>query len=165
MLEKIISGGQTGVDQAALFSASQNGFDVGGWCPKGGLDENGRCISGQYGLRQTETADPDERTKRNIDDSDGTLIVVPVWPLPTYIQDGTRLTYAYTEAQGKPYLIIALSDSNDDNIDTIRQWLVSHKICILNIGGPRESSSPGIYKDSSAFFNALFMQLGLKPRI
>jgi hypothetical protein len=78
MIEKIVSGGQTGVDQAALLIASELGIETGGWCPKGGLDENGDCILAKYAcMKETPTSEPDERTKLNIQDSDGTLIIVP----------------------------------------------------------------------------------------
>ena len=161
MIKKIVSGGQTGVDQAALFVATQCGLSVGGWCPKGGLDENQQCILEKYPLREADTPDPNERTQRNIDDSDGTLILVPSWPLPKHIQDGTRLTYTYAKAQGKPYLIIALSDS-DQHLHRIYEWIEHYNIRILNIGGPRESSSPGIYESSYIFLESLFM--GFRPR-
>lgn len=83
MIKKLVSGGQTGVDQAALSIASELGITIGGWCPKRGLDENGICILKKYpNLQEATTSSPDERTKLNIMDSDGTLIIVPSWPLP-----------------------------------------------------------------------------------
>lgn len=85
MIEKIISGGQTGVDQAALLVATKLDIEVGGWCPKGGSDENGHCILEQYSLmKEAKTTNPDERTRLNIEDSDGTLIIVP--SIPPYLK-------------------------------------------------------------------------------
>ena len=111
MIEQVISGGQTGVDQAALSIAQEAGLTIGGWCPKGGLDANGVCILDTYPtLKQTTTTDPNERTKLNIDDSDGTLIIVPRLPLPESIVDGTRLTIEYATQQKKPHLIMMLQD-------------------------------------------------------
>ena len=162
MIEKIISGGQTGVDQAGLRIANENGLPLGGWCPKGGLDENGDDIRKTYpSLQATITANPDERTKLNIRDSDGTLIVVPRWPLPETIQDGTRLTYKEIMEQGKPYLIIGLNDTENAAVK-ILQWIKEHNIKILNIAGPRESSSLGIEEQASALFRQVFSSL--KPR-
>ena len=162
MIEKIISGGQTGVDQAGLHIASENGLLLGGWCPQDGVDENGDDIRKIYpSLQATITANPDERTTLNIRDSDGTLIVVPRWPLPETIQDGTRLTHKEAIAQGKPYLIIGLNDAENAAVK-ILQWIKEHNIKILNLAGPRESSSPGIDEHATALFRQLFSSL--KPR-
>ena len=96
MIKKIVTGGQTGVDQAALALATKTGIEVGGWCPKGGLDANGINIKTIYPmLEESSTSNPDERTRLNIDDSDGTLIIVPSMPIPASIVDGTRLTISY----------------------------------------------------------------------
>lgn len=105
MIEQIVSGGQTGVDQAALLIAKELGIPIGGWCPKGGFDENQQCVSGKYSLREASTENPDERTRLNIDDSDGTLIIVPSLPMPDHITDGTNLTISYAEEQNKLYIL------------------------------------------------------------
>ncbi|MBA2651380.1 MAG: putative molybdenum carrier protein [Tatlockia sp.] len=159
MIEKIVSGGQTGVDQAGLLIASEMGIDIGGWCPKGGLDENKDCILDKYSvLREAMTTNPDERTKINIRDSDGTLIIVPTWPLPEKIKDGTKLTIEYAQELHKPYLIIRL-DKKEDAVDTLRAWIDEHNIYVLNIGGPRESNSLGIHKESCELLRELFATL------
>lgn len=163
MIEKIVSGGQTGVDQAALAMASEAGLTIGGWCPKGGLDANGVCVLNTYPtLKQASTPDPNERTMLNIDDSDGTLIIVPRYPLPESIVDGTRLTIDYAVQQKKPYLIISLSDKTKA-VETILYWIDQNNIRVLNIGGPRESSSPGIHQEACDLFQELFATL--KPRL
>ena len=157
MIEKIISGGQTGVDQAGLLIAEELKIPIGGWCPKGGLDENGVCVLNIYpSLRESTTSNPDERTKLNIRDSDGTLIIIPCLPLHETIQDGTRVTIAEVKLQGKPHLIINLADSGDA-VDKIREWLSRENINILNIAGPRESSSPGIHLAASDLLRELCM--------
>lgn len=74
-LKKIVSGGQTGVDRAALDFAIRHGYEPGGWCPRGRLAEDG-VIPPVYPLRETDSADYDERTERNVLDADATLIVV-----------------------------------------------------------------------------------------
>ena len=148
---KIVSGGQTGVDQAALSIAKQRGIPLGGWVPKGGVDENGVCVYKQYpSLNETVTADPQERTKLNIRDSDGTLVIVPTWPLSTKIKDGTYLTITESQHQNKPYLIIRL-DKRENAIEQFREWLAEHHVSVLNIAGPRESSCPGINKQAYEF--------------
>src|SRR5262245_15492232 len=98
MLEKIVSGGQTGVDRAALDVAIELNIEYAGWCPKGRLDENGRIPSKYKNLTEIDGAftnekeNYDTRTKKNIQDSDGTLVLVPSLPLPEGIKDGTLLT-------------------------------------------------------------------------
>ncbi len=140
MIKKIVSGGQTGVDQAAFSIAMEVGIEIGGWCTKGGLDANGVDVLSKYlGVREATTADPNERTRLNINDSDGTLIVVPCIPMPAAILDGTLLTIEYAQHIQKPHLIIGLL-SKDNAISIILDWVRTHNIRTLNIGGPRESS-------------------------
>jgi hypothetical protein len=109
-------------------------------------------------LKQASTPAPNERTKLNIDDSDGTLIIVPRLPLPESIVDGTRLTIDYAIQQGKPHLVISLADQGDA-IETVLHWISLHNPRVLNIGGPREPSSPGIHQASSTLFRELFLAL------
>lgn len=156
MIEKIVSGGQTGVDRAGLDSAIALGIEYGGWCPKGRLDELG-IIPEQYihlveleGEYSTEKEKFDARTKQNIVDSDGTLIIVPQIPLPIEITDGTLLTITEVEGQQKPFLMIDSSGSQEENAHAIADWIHSNGIKILNVAGPRESSSRGIYNTSLA---------------
>ncbi|KTC93995.1 putative molybdenum carrier protein [Legionella erythra] len=159
MIEKIVSGGQTGVDQAALLIATEMGIDIGGWCPKGGLDENNVNVLKQFpALKEATTSDPDERTKLNIRDSDGTLIIVPSWPLPERVKDGTKLTIDDAERQKKHHLIISM-DNKDEAVQNIKAWINDNDIRVLNIGGPRESNSPGIYKEACELFRDLFKTL------
>ena len=111
-------------------------------------------------MKEATTTDPDERTKLNIRDSDGTLIIVPCLPLPEKIQDGTRLTIADAERQRKPFLIISLID-REHAVDEIREWISRESIRVLNIAGPRESNSPGIHSQACDLFRELFV--ALKP--
>ncbi len=154
MLRKIVTGGQTGVDRAALDAAILSEFEYGGWCPKGRLDENGKIPETYKNLREisgefkTDKENYDARTKKNITDSDATLIIVPKLPLPVKIKDGTLLTIDDAKKQNKPNLLVDLSKSIDSNCELIVNWIIENKISTLNIGGPRESNCPGIYKSS-----------------
>lgn len=161
-LKKIVSGGQRGSDTAALDVAIKLRIDHGGWCPRGRLreDRNGKgeeIIPDRYQLKCPTDADSEEkesniyneRTKLNIRDSDGTLIFVPMIPLPSAINDGTRLTIDEAKAKEKPYLIINLSKEWDAN--SVVQWIDENNIQTLNVAGPRESRSPGIYNSSLKF--------------
>lgn len=151
-LYRIVTGGQTGVDRAALDAAISLNFDYGGWCPKNRIDEkdtipekykNLKEVSGEF---KSDKENYDARTKKNIEDSDATLIITPRTPLPDIIRDGTILTIEYAKKQAKPYLIIDLSEPIRNNSELIIDWIQENRISILNIGGPRESTHPGIYR-------------------
>lgn len=157
-LEKIISGGQTGVDRAALDVAIELGIPHGGWCPRGRRAENG-IIPMHYELKEIEGSDYSERTRRNIIDSDGTLIVSS-GPL----QGGTLLTFNLCNKLGRPVRVILLPDQPPQHSDSLItapmsfwEWLAKSQVRILNIAGPRASKSPGIYERSKAY---LLSQLG-----
>lgn len=143
MLNEIISGGQTGVDRAALDVAIELGIPHGGWCPKGRLSELG-VIPEKYSLTETQTVNYSERTIRNIQDSDGTLVLLP--NRTTRIIDGTKLTIEKTCTLTKPLLIVYLTDNIAPEM--IVTWLKDNGIKVLNVAGPRESSCPGIYQAS-----------------
>jgi hypothetical protein len=98
MLQKIISGAQTGVDRAALDAAISLDIEYSGWCPKGRLDETGKIpekysnikeISGEF---ENDQQNYNARTRKNIEDSDATLVIAPEIPLLKEIKDGTLLT-------------------------------------------------------------------------
>lgn len=150
---KIISGGQTGIDRAALDSAIKLNIPHGGWCPKGRLAEDG-IIPEKYVLKETDTRGYSKRTQWNIRDSDGTLILIP--DSPDKISGGTALTLQEAKTKNKPYLIISLSITTD--IHEILFWLNENRIKILNIAGPRESQSPGIYAAATRLIENLLSQ-------
>jgi len=140
MIEKVVSGGQTGVDRAALDAAIEAGFACGGWCPRGRRAEDG-AISDFYPLKETPSADYLDRTRRNVEDSDGTLIVAPGPPA-----GGTLATFAHAGRVGRPVLVVDPADhQGDDALGDIAGWLETHRIRVLNVAGPRESGNPGIY--------------------
>lgn len=136
LVKRIVSGGQTGVDRAALDIAIELGIEHGGWCPKGRIAEDGR-IPSLYQLRETNVPEYSVRTERNVIDSDGTLILYQA-----KLQGGTLLTQRLAKSHGKPLAIVRLDLPID--IRTIQQWLSEYQIESLNVAGPRESSRPGI---------------------
>ncbi|HUT26365.1 MAG TPA: putative molybdenum carrier protein [Sumerlaeia bacterium] len=137
---KIISGGQTGADRAALDVALELGVDCGGWCPRGRLAEDG-VIGMVYPLRETESAAYDERTQRNVLDSDGTL-VCNTGPLV----GGTLLTAEFARQAGKPCLILNLDEDDlEEALWRAREWIDENGVEVLNVAGPRASGRPGIY--------------------
>jgi len=137
-LKKIISGGQTGIDRAALDFAIRFKIDCGGWCPKGRKAEDGR-IDSFYPLSETiESAYP-ARTRKNIEQGDGTLILYR-----NKFDAGTGLTLSLCKSLQKPYLVINLLKGRQN--DQLTNWIQNEEIATLNIAGPRESSDPGIYQ-------------------
>lgn len=149
-ISKIISGGQTGADRAALDFAIQSGIPHGGWCPLGRTAEDG-IIPDQYQLQEMSQGGYRQRTRQNIMDSDGSLI------LNTGVLDvGTFATVAFAKQLKKPYLLIDFDDPDvDAEITQTKLWIEDHSIEILNIAGPRESKRPGIYEKTQSFLNMI----------
>lgn len=136
MVAKIIAGGQTGVDRAALDWAIANGIPHGGWCPKGRRAEDG-VIPNRYDLQETPQRRYQQRTRWNVRDADATLLIT----LEPTLSGGTRFTRDCTESLGKPWLHVF---SGGDWPTTIRAFLASHHVRTLNVAGPRASTAPGI---------------------
>ncbi len=144
---KIVSGGQTGVDRAALDFALHHGISCGGWCPKDRLAEDGR-IPDRYRLQEVNGG-YSVRTERNVRDSDATLILIA-----DELAGGTLLTRNLCRKHGKPYIVVKLTSNNA--LGRARQWLDATDIGVLNVAGPRESGEPGIYENTMAFLRSLF---------
>jgi len=148
---KIVSGGQTGVDRAALDVADEFHFRRGGWCPRGRLAEDGP-LSPSYPMAETPSSNYAERTRWNVRDSDGTLILA-VGPL----SGGTALTARVAEKRGRPLHVVDL-DGPPDVADVV-EWIRREGIQTLNVAGPRGSGVPGIYARAAAFLRLLFGEL------
>ena len=144
---RIVSGGQTGVDRAALEVALALDLPTGGWCPKGRIAEDG-IIAARYPLLETRTADYYERTRKNVEDSDGSLIL-----LDGPISGGTAYTKDCAVSLKRPHLVL---DVNDEVTQKhFWDWVNKHDIKTLNIAGPRESKCPGIYERAKLLLNTL----------
>jgi hypothetical protein len=148
VFEKIISGGQTGVDRATLDVALELGIPCGGWCPKGRKAEDGP-IPERYPLQETHSPNYSVRTEMNVRDSDGTLILTM-----GDISGGTALTLKAAKQFKKPYLIVDLSITF--NPVSVVEWVIAYKIRVLNVAGPRESEAPGIYDKAFQFLRRIF---------
>lgn len=144
---KIISGGQTGVDVAALDWAIENGIQHGGWCPKGRLCESGK-IPPQYLLDEIDRASYPIRTRMNVRDSDATLILYRK-PMGA----GTALTLRCSQQADKPHLAVLLTETCGESV---ADWIGSIQPETLNIAGPRESSHPGIYDETIRLLKQVF---------
>jgi len=148
---KIISGGQTGVDRAALDVAIELGIPHGGWCPLGRLAEDG-TIPQHYQLRETDSPDYAVRTERNVEEADATLILCRGRPT-----GGTELTRQLAMRCGKPVRVVDLSSRPE--VSKTRRWLRVYGRGVLNVAGPRESQSPGIGAEAAQYLRKL-----LQPR-
>ena len=146
-VRKIISGGQTGVDRAALDVAIALSIPCGGWCPRGRLAEDG-VIPEKYPLKETESADYAERTAMNVRDSDGTLVIT--WAPPA---DGTAYTVDVALALSKPHYVVDLREGDD--VDDTVEWLWANRIRTLNVAGPRAGKCPRIYPLAVEFLTRL----------
>lgn len=168
-LTKVISGGQMGVDQAALRAAKDCGLEIGGWCPPGRECEGG-VISAEFPLQETERersphapeVPRSQRTEWNVRDSDGTLVIqfgdASQTDAAAETSDpGTEWAMQCARRIGRPLLVCDVSDPNAK--PKIQEWLRRLPIKVLSVGGPAESASPGIGDRAYRLLCAVFDDL------
>lgn len=148
LVDEIVSGGQTGVDRAALDVAIFLEIPHGGWCPKDRIAEDG-TIPLHYNLRETDSRDYAVRTERNVVDSDGTLILYD-----GTLSGGTKLTMHLAKKFQRPYLLVDLTETPAPG--TVQKWIEKHGLRRLNVAGPRETTSPGITALATHFLLRVF---------
>lgn len=136
MIQRIVSGGQTGVDRGALDAAIWLGIPHGGWCPQGRRSEDGP-IPECYQLMETQQRDYSVRTERNVVDSEATLVLYE-----NELSGGTAFTVRMAKKHRKPLLVVDLNEPVDSR--EVLDWLINESIEVLNVAGPRESSRDGI---------------------
>jgi hypothetical protein len=151
IFSKIISGGQTGVDRAALDAALELGRPAGGWCPKGRRAEDGP-IDIRYPLKETPSSSYPVRTEKNILEADGTLILTRGRP-----KGGTALTIKLARFHKRPYLVIDLKEEADKA--AVWQWGKAQQVAVLNVAGPREMETPGIYDQALGFLKEVLSDI------
>jgi hypothetical protein len=150
---KIISGGQTGVDRAALDVALRHGIECGGWCPVGRLHEFGK-IPDHYPIQELQGGGYTERTLQNVKDSDGTVLVYC-----DHLGGGTAQTVCFCLELKRPHeLIDASKISTEGAAKLIRDFVDKNKINILYVAGPRQSDWSEGYAYASRSLSA-FLKL------
>lgn len=146
--EKIVSGGQTGVDQAALTVAISLAIPHGGWCPLGRRCETG-VIPSHFQLGEMPTPSYAARTRQNVLDADATLILYR-----DQLSGGSLLTREIAKQLRKPVFLLNLESTFDAN--EVFEWFRDCNVATLNVAGPRESSSPGINAQALEVLSKLF---------
>ena len=139
MIQKIISGAQTGADRAGIDAAIESGVDYGGWLPDGRKAEDGIVPQKYTKLQEIIGGNYPERTEQNVLDSDGTVIF-GYGKLTT----GSALTRRLAKQHKRPYLHIDLNIIKEP-VSVIKDWIIEWNIKVLNIAGRKESKAPGIY--------------------
>jgi hypothetical protein len=148
---KIISGGQTGADRAALDVALAHGLEVGGWVPRGRMAEDGPISERYSSLVETDSPEPAERTRRNVRDADATLIVSR-----GQLTGGSRLTLEEARQQHRPVLHLNVQALGSAAAAAqLREWLKVNQPRVLNVAGPRASEDRGIYAAVATLLGAV----------
>lgn len=165
-LKKVISGGQTGVDQAALRAAEASGLEIGGWCPPDAKSHDGLIQERflKYMERTPDFTSSDaphiprsQRTNWNVRDSDATLILRKLAHVPEAGRDsGTSYTFECAVQYGRPVFLCDPNDTDHTKAHLIREWLQVHKVETLNIAGPAEHTQPGISQLVEQFLLEVF---------
>jgi hypothetical protein len=136
---KIVSGGQTGADRAALDFALAHGLPHGGWCPRARWAEDGPLAS-IYDLSETPDTDPVQRTEWNVRDSDATV----VFSIRQYLIGGCEKTQTFASLYNKPFLYLSRQRDGTEGEASLSSFLLTHKPAVLNVAGPRASEEPEV---------------------
>src|ERR1019366_9073493 len=137
---RIISGGQTGADRAALAFAIAHGIPHGGWCHAGRKAEDG-TIDLRYQLKETPSSNYVQRTEWNARDSDGTV----VFSIAPVLTGGSKKTVELARKHGKPLIHIARDGGAASPAQALLRFIQEHQIRVLNVAGPRASKEPEVY--------------------
>ena len=149
---RVVSGGQTGVDRAALSAARSLGIPYGGWVPKGRITEAGPLEPSFEGMEEMPTKDYLKRTERNVVDSEATVVLCHGEP-----EGGTRRTVGFAEKHGRRCLVIDLDgDRTAAHAALLGLMLRDCYEGRINFAGPRESKRPGIGAEAEAFLSGVF---------
>lgn len=156
MLTKIISGGQTGADRAALDVAIKFNMPYAGWIPRGRRTEEGP-LPEKYRLFQMATTDYRDRTRQNIIDSQGTVVICR-----GALTGGSLLTRQFAKVVGRPCCQVDLSHNDTfEGAVILHSFILENRLSVLNVAGPRASQDPGIYFEVKSILEAVLYMLYL----
>jgi hypothetical protein len=147
---QLLSGGQTGVDRAALDVALALGIPCAGWCPRGRRAADG-VIAARYPLRETAGAEYAERTRRNVREADATLVLAS-----GALTGGTLYTVQVAQRLGRPWRVV--EPQAPAEWARVIAWIEANRVGVLNLAGPREEEAPGIYRLAVVWLHGLFAQ-------
>jgi len=154
MIRRIVCGGQTGVDRAALDVALRRGVECGGWVPRGRLAEDGVIPSTYPGLAEAPDDRPETRTALNVRDSDATLILSR-----GELSGGSRFTARSAREQRRPCLHVDLAaEAPADAVRRVRAWLREVRPAVLHVAGPRGSEDPEVGGEAGRFLEAVLRE-------
>ena len=154
-ITKIVSGGQTGADRAALDWAIEYEIPHGGWCPKGRLAEDGE-IPANYHLQESQSKSYLQRTEWNVRDSDGTVI----FTLEPHLSGGSKRTAEFAQKLHKPWLHIFHTMPLEECAEHLHHFLKKHEIEVLNVAGTRGSKEPEVGAFVRAVLDAVLAARG-----
>jgi hypothetical protein len=152
MIQKIVSGGQTGADRAGLDVAIRWNFPYGGWCPKGRRAEVGP-IGGQYLLTETPSSSYLQRTEWNVRDSDATVI----FTISNQLSGGSKRTAEFAEKHRKPWIHLARQEASyEDPALILQRFVEENSVRELNIAGTRASKESEVWRFAYETLEAAF---------
>ncbi len=156
---KIMSGGQTGTDRAALLAARDNGFATGGWLPKGCRTTEGAApwLVEEFGMIECADAYYGVRTELNAKNSDGTLRVAV-----TFASPGEKMTARFAHKHGKPMFDVHMDRTREVSIprpECFVKWVLENRITTLNVAGNSEQTFPGMTQLAYTVLNSYFGHL------
>ncbi len=152
---RIVSGGQTGADRAALDVGLELGIEIGGWVPRDRIAEDGPIPVGYSNLHEAESAEPAMRTSLNVRDADATVIV-----FHGELVGGSALTAQVADELGRPCLHLDLARQDADEASVaLADWLVEHSPAVLNVAGPRATEDPKIHAATKRVLGAALRAL------
>jgi len=151
MIEKIISGGRSGAEQAALDASIKLGIAYGGWIPKEGHGTI-RPDAARYNLLEMPTANQTEAQKKNIRESDGTLILSH-GTLSSKLENTAKSTRRYST----PLLQVDLNNTSAFNAASlINDWIIDNDLTTLHVTGPSENEDEKIYPSTLDILQAVY---------
>ena len=152
---KIISGGQTGVDMAALVAAKEAGINTGGHMPAGFTNHDGKHpeYAKLYGMEETFSIAYQPRTALNVKNSDATIRIAA-----NFDSSGELFTLKMINQYNKPYFDVSVFNESINPVD-VAKWIFDNNFKVINIAGNSERTCPNIGDFAKAFVASMVEEL------